>query len=377
MKDSINSCRRINFKEENLKVFKREKLKGVFFQPRIEYWYQYNKNRNTLPEKYKEKSLWDVFDDIDISIRYIDYYTGLKPVIGIRYSQNVKVEIRTEGNKRYTVFSSSLGELIREEARSDITGGFFPTEFPIRTVDDIDKAIYYFKNVTYFFIKENFKIGEKFFETRGEPQFWVPKSPYQSLAQQWMKYEDLVYAFFEYPQKVEELMKVIDSSYDNLYEEIINSGFVKIINFGENIDHNIDPPSYFEKYCLPFYEKRAGQLKKAGIYTHIHIDGNFKLLLRYLKDLPFDGIEALTPLPQGDVSIEEIKEYIGEKILLDGIPAVYLLSDYPLEELEKCVETLIRLFYPRLVLGVSDEVPPAGDIERVRYISDMCKKFLS
>lgn len=60
--------------------------------------------------------------------------------------------------------------------------------------------------------------------------------------------------------------------------------------------------------------------------------------------IPFEGLEALTPLPQGDVNIEEIKENIGEKVLLDGIPAILFLPHYPMKELEECVEKLIELF---------------------------------
>ena len=118
-----------------------------------------------------------------------------------------------------------------------------------------------------------------------------------------MGLENLIYALADFPEKVETLMEAIDNSYDNLYEEIISYGKVKIINFGENIDSSIVSPAHFEKYCIPFYEKRSKQLQKAGIYTHIHIDGSFKPLLKYLKDLPFDGLEALTPLPQGDVTL--------------------------------------------------------------------------
>ena len=86
-------------------------------------------------------------------------------------------------------------------------------------------------------------------------------------------------------------------------------------------------------------------------------------------------MEALTPLPQGDVSIEEIKESIGDKILLDGIPAIMFLPNYPLEELKAFTRRVIELFHPRLILGVSDEVPPPADIERVACISQYCRSL--
>ncbi len=75
------------------------------------------------------------------------------------------------------------------------------------------------------------------------------------------------------------------------------------------------------------------------------------------------------------MTIDEIKAALGDKILLDGIPAVYFLPMYPLEELIDCTRRLVELFHPRLVLGISDEIPPDGDIERVRLIGELVQTW--
>ncbi len=209
-------------------------------------------------------------------------------------------------------------------------------------------------------------------------QFWVPKSPYQALAQVWMKLQHLVYALADDPTEVEETMRAIDASYDPIYEQICNAGVVKIINLGENLHEALFSHRYFEKYYLPWYEKRMGQLKRAGIFSHLHLDGYFHSLLGYLKHLPFDGLEAMTPVPQGDVTLEEIKEAIGDKVVLDGIPAVLFMDTYTLEELMETTEKVIRLFAPRLVLGASDEVPEGTGLEameRVRMVAEFCEHY--
>ncbi len=388
-----------NMRELNLKIFEKKVKNQVLFQPRIEWWYQWNKVRGTLPKRYQKMSLIEVFDYLGASIRYYEYYTGLPLTVGVKYSEKIKIKEKTkekerdivpgviyptitglpfdtiEGEKedeKNIIISTPKGELIQKEKRSS-DGNWRITKFPIKNVEDIQKAEWFFKNTSFVFIKENFEQGSKFVGNRGEPQFFFPRSPYQNLSLFWMGSESLIYALADIPDKVERLMKAIDESYESLCEGIISYKKVKIINFGENIDANIVSPYYFEKYCLPFYEKRSKKLQKAGIYTHIHIDGSFKPLLKYLKDLPFDGLEALTPLPQGDVSIEEIKEAIGNKILLDGIPAIMFLPDYPLEKFKDFVKKIIKLFCPRLILGASDEVPPSADIERVAYISRYCQ----
>jgi hypothetical protein len=191
-----------------------------------------------------------------------------------------------------------------------------------------------------------------------------------------MKTEDFIYALADAPDLIREVMETIDESYCELYDDIISYGKINIINFGENLHAQLFSPSYFERYFIPFYEKRSNQLRDAGIYTHVHIDGFFRPLLPYLKELPFDGYEALTPVPQGDVSLEEIKEYIGDKVLLDGIPAILFLPHHPIEQLQRCVEETVALFSPRLVLGISDELPEGTDkrgVDRMRWVSEYCK----
>ena len=75
---------------------------------------------------------------------------------------------------------------------------------------------------------------------------------------------------------------------------------------------------------------------EAGKYVYIHVDGAMKPLLPYLRDCPWDAIEAATPLPQGDVTVEEIKQGLGDLILLDGIPALFFLPSFPLSDLTEC-----------------------------------------
>lgn len=362
-------------KEMNLRVFQGKDIPQVFFQPRLEPWFAWHKHFNVLPEKYKNMSLLEFYDELDISMRYVYGYKEMPDPIQKRYTDKVKIKTEYTAEERVSIVNTPYGDLVTK-ARMTVDNVWRVVGFPVKSPDDFVKLEWLFKNTTYSFNKDNFEKGSQFIGERGEPQFWVPPSPYQALCLELMRAEDFIYALVDVPEKVEGIMKPIDASYDKLYEEIISYGKVKIINFGENIHAQLLSPLYFEKYLIPFYQKRSNQLRRAGIYTHIHIDGYFNPLLKYLKHLPFEGLEALTPLPQGDTSIEEIKEHIGDKILLDGIPAVLFMHTYTQEELEECVKKLIELFHPRLVLGISDEIPQGtdeGGIEKVKWISDYCR----
>jgi hypothetical protein len=95
-----------------------------------------------------------------------------------------------------------------------------------------------------------------------------------------------------------------------------------------------------------------------------------------VQETGLDAIEAITPFPQGDVSLKEVKEALGDTMfLLDGLPAVYFDETYTVETLLDCTHRLIELFAPKLVLGISDELSSQGDIERVRLVGEVVDEY--
>jgi hypothetical protein len=310
-------------------------------------------------------------------MRTVHYYTGQPDPIEITYTDDVHMAEEQTGDLLRCRFDTPHGSLL-EVHKFTIDHTWRRIEFLAKKTEDLPALRWLLERRIIRFMPDSFRIGAAFIGDRGVPQFWVPKSPYQALAQIWMKLQDLIYALADYPAEVEATMQAIDDSYEGLYEEITASGKVKMLNFGENIHDSLLSPRYFERYLIPFYEKRCSQLHKAGIFAHVHLDGYFHSLLKYLRYLPFEGIEALTPTPQGDVTLEEMAEHIGDKVLLDGIPAVYFLPTFSEEMLMESVEKIVRLFYPRLVLGISDELPEGAGVEaidRVSRVADYCKRW--
>ncbi|MBN1202826.1 MAG: hypothetical protein JXJ20_13325 [Anaerolineae bacterium] len=364
------------FRQMNYAVFAGEPVPGILFQPRIEPWYAWHQTFNCIPDAYRGMDLRQWFDHLGVSMRYVDYYTDMPRPIIETWGPDVTIREQPLSPTEYiTVYETPYGELVqRSQLTQDKT--WRTVDFPVKRQEDLKKLRWLYARRRFSFSPECFEQGAAFIGERGEPQFWITRSPYQALAVDWMPYRQFVYALTDAPEEVEATLAAIDAAYDSLYEEIISYGEVKIINFGENIHGHLITRSAFKRYLLPHYEKRSNQLREAGIFTHIHIDGAVRPLLPLLADLPFDGLEALTPEPQGDVTLEEIGEHIGDKILLDGIPAVLFMETYSREQLMATVERLVELFYPRLVLGVSDEVPEGSSvdaIERVRMIAEWCR----
>lgn len=373
----MNTFSPMTFREMNLRVFQGKPIPHVLFQPRFEPWHHWHTIFNCMPPAYQGMSVRDLYDHLGVSMRYMHYYTGIPDPILMEYDPAVKIRERFGSEEGWRIYETPYGELT-SRFKKTIDQEWREVEHPAKSVDDLRALRWLISHVRYSFSEERYQAGVEFVGERGVAQFWVPKSPYQALAQVWMKLTDLIYALADAPAEVEATMQAIDESYDPLYEQLCASPSVKIINVGENLHQAYFSHRYFEKYYLPWYEKRMGQLRRAGIFSHLHLDGYFHSLLGYLKDLPFDGLEALTPEPQGDVTLEEMKDAIGDKVLLDGIPAVLFLETFSRDELLATTEKIIRLFAPRLILGVSDEVPEgAGEeaIERVRLVAQLCRDW--
>ena len=136
----------------NLKVFERKEVPGVFFQPRIEWWYRYNKAQRALAEKYQNMSLIELFDHLDVSIRYFSYLTGLPDAVGAKNlsQKGIETKEKIEGGKRTIITSIPKGEIVREEKLCS-DGTWRIVRHPIQNAQDIEKAIWLFKNTTYYY----------------------------------------------------------------------------------------------------------------------------------------------------------------------------------------------------------------------------------
>lgn len=363
-----------SFRDLNLRVFQRLPLPHVFFQPRIEPWFQWHAQRGLLPPDLQGLDLPQAFDVLPAGMRYLSYWTGIPDPWVKTHDPVVKIDSHSDSNGSFWRCATPYGELTETRQVND-QGSWRITARLVKGPEDFKSVRWLYEHTRFVFSDEIFERGCQFVGERGAAQFFLPRSPYQALAIELMNFSDLVYALADYREEIELVMSAIDTAVDPLFVQVAASGKVPIIGFGENVEAQLLSPRYFERYLLPYYTKRVAQLRQAGIFTHLHIDGNFRALLRFFKDLPFDGLEALTPFPMGDATLEDIREHIGDKILLDGLPAIYFMDTFLVEELWAVVEKMTAYFHPHLVMGISDELPQGGGLvawERCKQVAKWC-----
>jgi hypothetical protein len=345
---------------------------GVLWQPRLDFWYAVNKKRGTLPEPLREADILDVYDYCHASLRY--FGDGLR----VRY-KNVQVTESWPDEKSWRItWETPLG-ILTSLARYDAWHlSNHLVEYRVKKHEDFKILAYILQDEEWYWDQAAYEQDMQQLGAYGAPQFFVRRSPIQRLIVEDMGFETTIYALHDYPETIQQYVEVATTADDAMYE-VMCACPVPILNFGENIDGFLDSPDIWRNHLAPYYRLRTEQIKAAGKFVHIHVDGSMRPLLPYMRDCAWDGIEAATPIPQGDVTLEEIKAALGDLVLLDGIPALYfvpMLYSYSVDELVACVQKLVELFYPRLVLGISDEIPPDADIERVRLIGQLVRDLV-
>jgi hypothetical protein len=248
-------------------------------------------------------------------------------------------------------------------------------KWEVESEEELKVATWREDNTAWEWDEEKFLSLRRKIDDLGAPAIYMPRMNIQCLYIEKMGVENATFAIYDYPDTVESFFRARDESCRRMIQKI-NASPIKIINFGENVHAGTLSPNLFVKYHLPECQRRCELLHRAGNFCYSHWDGDTKPLLQFLKDTGLDGIEAITPKPQGDVTLEEIKTALGDNMwLLDGIPAVFFDHTYSTQELIDCVHRLIDLFAPRLLLGISDEISSNGDIERIKTVTAIVNEY--
>ena len=345
----------------------------IIWQPRIGCWYTDKVwAGEPLPAPYTGMTISEIYRALGCSNRLYDFNDCFRRLEhpAVYRTQHPLDETTTE-----TTIHTPLGNQVAVHRKSSNNWYNIEVKWEVETEEELKIAAWREENTTWEWDQARYDALMQTIGDLGAPTMYMPRMNVQSLYIEKMGIEKGILAIYEWPQTVEAYFRALEECHDRLIN-VINASPVDIINYGENIHSSTLTPKLFRKYHLPTCQRRCERLHAAGKWTCSHWDGDVKPLLPFAKETGLDGIEAITPKPQGDVTLEEIKAGLGDEMfLLDGIPAVYFDNTFPVETLIECTHRLIELFAPKLVLGISDEISSTGDIERIRVVGEIVDEY--
>ena len=153
----------------------------------------------------------------------------------------------------------------------------------------------------------------------------------------------------------------------------------EVVFWGGNYDQDVTWPPFFEAEIAPWLKRVSDRVHAAGKFLLTHTDGENRALLPFYPACGFDVAESVCPAPMTRCTLAEIRAGMGAKTtVFGGIPSVALLQDFmPDDQFDAHMETLFSSIGAgdRLILGVSDNVPPEADMQRLAEIKRRVEAF--
>ena len=141
----------------------------------------------------------------------------------------------------------------------------------------------------------------------------VNRTPFQAIQIDYAGLEQFsVDIAMEAPELLE-LIEVMNEVSCREFEQIRRLP-VEHVKLWENLTLETMGPALYRKYLAPLYRRILGILGREQKLV-VHYDGKLKPIARDIGDLPFDGVDSLTPPPEGDMTVEEARQAWPDKYL--------------------------------------------------------------
>jgi len=298
---------------------------------------------------------------------FISEVKGADLSISFSWEEGQRVEIRT--------YKTPVGTISQRIKKDPAYGSDWRSKHYITSLQDY-KTVQYLIEHTQFKRNEG-SIRSKIKDLGRDGVVWgrMDRSPYQKLLIELAGPERFLVDLQTNPEPVTELLEVMQNRMDDAFELILDSQ-VEVVWQPDNITADMTPPAMFQKYCVPFYEKRAKQLKDLNKPYIIHMDGRLKSLKDLIAACPFDVVESFSfaevggdlPLPEArsawpgkvilpnfpsslcNQSDEKIVSFLNKMLDEVGTGAPFMLQiseDVPLDQWQRVFTILCRFFQER------------------------------
>ena len=216
-----------------------------------------------------------------------------------------------------------------------------------------------------------FKKAEAEVGHSAEPTHFTGSDGFTALIKYWAGLLNAYYLLYDHPKEVDAYVEACRRRDSRQLEQFLKLP-CRIYNLGDHTTNEFTPPAIIERYCLSRWKDISKKMSDENRFVHSHWDGNSRHILKFLKSSGLHSVEALTPEPMGDMTLEMIKEAVGDSIVvLDLLPTIFFLPEFPRQKLLEFADRVIDMFAPRLILGVSDELSQRGEIDRIEAISEL------
>jgi len=293
-----------------------------------------------------------------------------------RYDWQIEILSTAEGSRRTTTWRTPLGAISGEWTRLEGCWSEAPTRYAVQEERDLDVLLCLLEhrrleptNLDDF--RQRLDLWAKY---DGVPCLGLPRSPLPSFITDWAGVEHGALLALDHPEKVEEALQLMTAQEQPVLEAVAELK-PPLVHFPDNLSSD-NLTTFFGAHMATRYRQRLDFLHAAGVRCAVHLDGTVRGLLPRLAAVGFDAIEALTPQPAGDVAVSDMRALAAHDrvILWGGVPGPMFAPPFTWNEVrQQRFHVLSAWADGPFILGVGDQVPPDGDLDFVRKISELIR----
>lgn len=152
-----------------------------------------------------------------------------------------------------------------------------------------------------------------------------------------------------------DLLEVMNANLLDAFHKVIKTKATHV-KLWENLSIETMGPEMYRVYLVPLYHKIIKILEGEGKKLHVHYDGKLKLISDEISRLGFNGLDSLTPQPEGDMSMQDARRLWPEKFFWMHPSLTW--DELPDKNVIENVYQMMRGANDRFCLQLSEEVPP-------------------
>jgi len=347
-------------KADFLSRFSGEAGDRPLYVPDLTLWYEWHRSWDTLPDRWKGRSLPQVARALGVPV-----WTIARPW-RVEHS-GVKVWTTEQDGQRVVRSQTPAGELVARWTLGP-DGDWWQMEYPVKGVDDLEAALELVSSRSYILDSAELARLEAAVGDDGIVAIEVPRRPYSDLLHELLGWSKGLMLLGE--PAVQKIVAVLEAKLQRLVEEVAQLPGEVVLS-PDNLDGQFISPRAFEEHLVDSYRRTAEVLHGCAKRIVVHVGGPVKRILAPLAATGVDGVEGVAGPPQGDVSLTEARALAGSGLTLwGGIPQDFVLDTHDRDRFEVAVTQAVHDAGKdrRTILGVADRVPVDADLGRLEAI---------
>jgi hypothetical protein len=201
----------------------------------------------------------------------------------------------------------------------------------------------------------------------------VGACPLHRIMIQWMGLETFAVEWCERRDEILRLESTMRQKLRGLYP-ILADAPITHANFGGNEVTGVMGPQRYREFCIPLYDECAEVLHAKGKLLGTHLDGNNRLWAGAVAACALDYVEAFTPAPDTDMSLDDALAAWPDKVLWINFPSSLHLAS--IERIRQSARQIVAAARGtgRVILGITEDIPPDRWQENLLAISGVIRE---